>query len=275
MASIGTLSIHHKNTVGEYYHFAGAATVTKDGEFRVTVTDTELAEVINGMRHDRDFWKKYGDTTIKHGSKYWGVHGSDYKKIGQCITEGIKLLRAPTQTTEYVIHYCVESQWDMWDNKDGTLSPNGGVAGATTREEGGEWVGQKNPSRGYSQRNEIFSFAVGAQVYEKTTIVRGNNRKVNFRVVSDRNTEDLKNVGPAGLLLSALPHVRVSEGTEIPYSEKAAEFFYSLLVSIAKLGMLSLPYLKDAETIQTAIENFSGQNMLGVGRVTTTKEQQS
>lgn len=258
MASLGKFMHRERNAdTNEYLDFTGAVTVSKDGIFRITVDNPELAQVIIANHSNKVY--------LNEGPKYLGICGYDLDAIKQDIITGMKRFLQPQKTVEYVIRYIVASNWTAWVNHEtGEFWGSGGAPGCAPRPPAG-WDGQGGLHA--NKTVEAFSFAVGAQVYRKTTYSRGAHVRHEY---GRANQDDAAHIGQYGQELatySCWPDRHDSKAVEVPYTEERAKFFLELVKAIVKLGMMTKPYLKDPQAVEAAIEQYAaGQLRLPGGR---------
>ena len=245
MADLGKFNFAHRSKAGEEYRFSGQITVDKSGMFRIVVSDPDLAATIAKL----PAVPGYDKPKIDQGSKNWAVYASDLAVAKHYVMEGIKTFLEPQATEEYVIIYDVSSRWSAWREK-GSIHfwPNGASTGAPQRPEA-DWDGQ-------GKEGNTFSFGIGAAVYKKVVIQRGEHSKTDFFPVGENDP-----VGPAAVRLNQYACRNSGfrpRDNEIPYTEEAAAFFLSLVEAVVKIGIMTKDRLEPANILESITAHASG-----------------
>lgn len=222
------------------------ASVDADGEFMATLPD-HLAELARTVTHPAGVrWSV--------GRAHTRLHSKTLDTLKQALAALLKAWLTPDITTERVIRYSIASHVSFAEAPDGTIYPNGTFKDA-------RWCDRNlygdhhatNPARGG------YSLTIGARVWDKRTIRRGDAVKVEYDYVSTGHVGDPDD--PLNLLNGwcsfSLPERDVKE---MPYTPEAALFFHRMMESMAELSRRVQTFMHDEPRLLAAIQ--SGQPLL-------------
>lgn len=196
-----------------------------------------------------------------------GIHGSRGKSRVHCtnLREAEKFLNdcandfVTVETVkDRVILYGCRLQVSFWINKDGTLLPNGGMNAADR--DGHWWQPKTDKYSNLHSRNcvEFYSVGLGAIVFDKVTHKRASGDTLEWqRVREDHDSDDDTPLGRLNgfSTLAFDPEEHPGTFKEMPYSDKAAEFFYNILIALCQIGKNIDDFFADKKRLQLAIDN--------------------
>lgn len=191
------------------------------------------------------------------------VRSSTYKHMEKSLKRMIKIYSEPDVTETPVIRYIIESKISFAEDVNGNVYP-------CTPRDGVEWATSpagehKNKEKMYGKNMynswEGYSLLVGAKAMLKKTFKFGDQEKVEYSYYRNRDKHK-EEEDPAVILNSwTCMNVRGDSVKEIPYSDKAALFFHSLLLGMARLSKLIQESTFDQEDLLSLIEG-EGQLLL-------------
>lgn len=170
------------------------------------------------------------------------------------LTQSLRELNSPTIKEEHVIRYCIDSRVVFALNGEGEVTPN-----CTGENE--QWVLGKEYGGLHANNREKggYSLKVGAGAFTKRTITFGSSEKIEYERFYEGGTHH-KRDNPAQRLNSWVGFDLPNGAKEIPYTPEAAEFFYSLMLGMAKLAKLIQENTNDEERLLELIN--SGQKLI-------------
>jgi len=222
------------------------AAVDSDGLFTITLPE-HLAELAKTMSLPAGVaW----DTARVHTR----LQGKVLDLLKSTLTALLKAYVSPEITVERVIRYNVESHVSFCEDADGNIHPNGTFNNA-------KWADRQhygNHHAGDAARNG-YSLVIGARVWDKRTIRRGDAVKIEYDHVSTGQNGDP--IDPLDLLNGWCSFKLPDHGVkEMPYSPEAALFFHRLMLSLVDLSRRIQTFMHDQPRLLAAIKN--GQMLL-------------
>ncbi|UYD21565.1 hypothetical protein [Vibrio phage 29Fa.3] len=152
------------------------------------------------------------------------------------VREGIKACCEPDIKRENVILYHIGSKVCFASNASGEVAP-------TAQPEGFEWASgsmedkEKYSSDPFNKPHEGgYSITVGAVARTKVTTVLGGQESVKYERYFGEGNDHWNQEHPAARLNAWTGFSLPKKPKEIPYSDDAAEFFYSMMEGLVKLG---------------------------------------
>jgi len=266
MTSLDNFAFTYQPMVGEAYKLSAPVTVDRRGIFRITLNDSLLIDVIRGeIRTESEAFK---DIYLERPGKDDTFQCNNLEKLKYAIEEAVKILCQPKTERSVVIIYNVSSEWTAWVNQEtGKFWPSGASEGADPRPLA-NWTGQGRSTH-LAERVKSFSFGVGASVCVKTTITRGKDKKSTYSWVDFEEGE----LGPWGKKLNQFCYMDPDRKEDIPYTEEAAKFFYSLIMATIDLGLRTMPLFNTKKSLKKAIQDYSSGQRL-IPHLDTDKEHQ-
>lgn len=254
MPKLAPIPFSHKTATGEKLKFDAQVSVDSDGTFSIELPDDLYA-------HAEEFYSYPKHPTIT--LRIVRVPRVGYRKCVLCsslsaaklfVEAVIEDFMKVETTEELVIAYRYQCGLHYWQNPDGSIWPNG-CMGDADREKGG-WVGV-----GHRSKDVEGGITIGAVVYKKLTHKRGDVVNVEYefwRPRSNRRDEEdnVKNylnfISP---ISTVNPGHAESGWTIMPYSDRAAEFFYNTILSLCKADQQLRKFFVKHENIVAAIES--------------------
>jgi len=140
----------------------------------------------------------------------------------------------PKITEEPVILYNIESHVTFAEDKDGNIFPNAGYPNANWNMDYNRY-GEHHAAK---PSNGGYCLTIGAKAMMKTTYFYGDGKKVKYKPYY-KGESHLGRDNPAQQLNNwAAFNLDYDTCKEMPYTDEAAEFFYSLLYSMAKISKM-------------------------------------
>jgi hypothetical protein len=253
MKNLGSYIYRSKTEVGDAYIFKESVYVDDNGIFRIRIEDNILLSVIaselnkHKKNQNENDWAK---TWIDSGKTHNTIRGESLEHIKYIIRNAVDNVVKPIITQEIVIFYRIASQWRAWVNAEtNNFWANGGIKGADPRPPA-NWMGQG----GIHTPLSAYVFGCGAICQKKITITRGDSVKTTYEFIYENEYGIL---GEWGVKLNSY-HMQYSQEMQgMPYTEEAAMFFFKLIEGIIRLGISTLPFLKDTESIVQAISDHA------------------
>lgn len=160
-----------------------------------------------------------------------------------------------TVQPELVILYDYRIHARAWVNGDGTLAATGEVDAEAIG--GGSWhpAGQR-----LRRSNPVSHYSIGlyAAVFEVLPMVEDDGTETSRYKLADMGQRQ-KDFSHWGAKLNSFPHFEVPRSfgnlKNVPYSPKAAEFFYKELLRIANIGTMIHDAYADSGRVEEAIES--------------------
>ena len=256
MAKVETIKFSREGKTGDTFEYSADVHVQVGGTFTIPV-DAKLIPTIRA-RLEKGCSCGKCDKLDTSKIKIIFSHGKDRVEctelkqglafIDDCIDE---YLTCESHTERVILYgyrmglaYC----------KDGTtIFPNGASPGCDySAIKGNPWHGELNSN----VRAPMYSISLVARVYDKTTHTRASTVKVTWEEVPDENnTQTTKPVS----LLNSFRGVDVDPESkslrEMPYSDKAALFFYQLMMGLCQMADRIETFFKDEKNVAAAIES--------------------
>ena len=261
MAKISPIefSVKSNNEYG-YKRFVIPCFVYSDGTFKAQIEDEHVQDCVR-----RDFAGKLekGDVRHEHIKGRFMVGSQTLAKLTVYLKNLMEKDLESTVTEEILLAYTQHISAFFWRNADGDLS-------AHADKSEGEWV-----KLGRADFNDTsLSFSVGAVCIKRTTYTNHEGSSVKHSIVSQGANGDNLEIGPFGNELTrwCRRFVRVDALDRgwgdtniklIPYTEKAAEFFYNLVYSTALLCDKAYQFLADETMLSNAIADSNLPRLMG------------
>lgn len=186
------------------------------------------------------------------------VFASTMNALIEIIQTAINDYFEPEITEEPVILYNIESHVSFAEDESGVIYPNAGFPGAS-------WNKDKSLKHGDHHASNVarggYSLTVGAKAMVKSTCRYGDQVKVRYTGRYEGAEQD----SPAQLLNSWCSFTLPDKAKEIPYSDEAALFFHSMMMSMAMLCRKVQNATFDQDDLKILIA--SGQHLLLPGKV--------
>lgn len=203
----------------------------------------------------------YSDYEIDHSKDQMRIVSKTYEDIITKIKSVCKVFMEPEVTKIPVIRYNIESHVAFAQDEEGNIYPNAGYAGA-------RWHDLDNPKRakyGMHCSSNLakggYSLTVGAVAELKTIYKYGEKEKIEYQNYYGGAGSQNDSKSPAERLNSWCSFDLGYNPKEIPYTDEAAEFFYNLMYSIAKLSKMIQDSTFEQENLLKLIGN-STKNLL-------------
>lgn len=253
------ISVEHED--GSKYRAVVECSISIAGEFSLSIPEDIMDIAVK--RH------RIGDAHCGQARS-----NAAYRVYAKSLGEGLNFLRACAEeylqartVTERVIVYELELKVSVWLGSDRKLHPNG--TNDSHREGGGTWWVPKTTKDTLHANNstEAFKVGIGAKVFDKITTVRASGNVVRYVEVRGNGYADT-GIDEAIRTLNGFHsvHIRPSEHSsrnkEMPYTPQAAQFFSTVMLGLAQLGMNIDSFFADKERLMLAIEK-GGPNLLG------------
>ncbi|MBU9200090.1 hypothetical protein KTD31_01565 [Burkholderia multivorans] len=233
---------------GQLVEMKCSTSVDEAGIFQVRVPE-ELLEVIFGTQFDAASVTR---ATVR-GHTY--LRGPVLATLRAALEKAWLQVLAPEETVERVIRYHLGSHVSFAATPDGTIVPNASWPGARWAAE--EWYGEhhsSNPSKGG------YSLVIGARVYDKKTLKRGDVVTTTYEWVSGSHTPYAES-DPLHLLQAWSSFTLPEKCAEMPYSPEAALFFHRLMLGMAELSRRIQEFAHDESRLLQVI-NSGGAALL-------------
>ena len=159
------------------------------------------------------------------------IRAKTLEEIERAIEEGLERYAEPSITEEPVIRYNIESHVLFAETPDGSIVPNASWEGARWPDDRGRFGNHhatNMPPGGYS-------LIIGATAEMKTTHQYGEKKAVKYKTYYKGGSHHGHD-NPAELLNSWAGMDVGKSPKEIPYTDEAALFFHSLLMSMATIS---------------------------------------
>lgn len=189
------------------------------------------------------------------------VSAATYIGLADSIQAGLSRFMHPEITEVPVIRYNIESHVSFATDDAGNIYPNAGFAGAkwgdtTERKLYGDHHATACPRGGYS-------LIIGARAMLRREYRHGEHVKVSYENYYAGGSH-LGHENPAQLLNSWTAMNLGDTPKEIPYSDKAALFFHSLLLGMATLNQKIQLATFDQERLLGLIEQHGAAPLIGL-----------
>jgi hypothetical protein len=245
MAKIKSLKLKEKALSGEVLEFTSEINVDSAGIFTATIPE-ELAKTAEALRLAPE-WRPHvrvGKARINHR-----VSGGLLDRIEAFIRAAMHDYLAVTVTRERVILYTHSNMTTFSRAKDGSIHPNGYFAG-----DGSEWAGNTRISA--SSTPSQFSIGLSACVRDKVTYTRPAGSRVLYEDPSDEGGSywDINPMRRLNAFILRGPAGAGHDVHEMPYSDRAADFFSDLLLAMCRLGEQLDSFIGDKDQLAIAIE---------------------
>ena len=249
MAYLKTQTIYGSNAV-KSDSFKVRINVSNKGQFYCKLPDI-LHDAIHSVQSKR--------TTIRDNN----VYASSLEELTDGLTLAFRTYLEPETKKEHVILYNMESHVSFATNGANEIFPNAGLDGAEWQDFDGRYGNHhsSNKSKGG------YSLTIGAKAMTKTTYKFGDYEKVEYSYYyKNKSHHSMDN--PACLLNSWCSFELPESCKEIRYNDKAATFFYNLMMSMAKISLTIQSQVFEEENLLSLISR--GDNLLGVENALST-----
>jgi hypothetical protein len=185
------------------------------------------------------------------------VSAKTFTALETLIKDALHKVLAPTITETPVILFNIESHVAFAEDEQGTIYPNAAFPGASWKLDRAMYGGHHavEPAPGG------YSLIIGAKALLKRTYTYGDKVKVEFESYYKDGTHHGRE-NPAQLLNSWSAMSLGKYPKEIPYSDEAAMFFYTLLMGMAKLSKQIQEATFSTENLLELIAKQSKGNLL-------------
>jgi len=241
------------------FNYKAPCNVSSEGEFSVLL-DGRLEGIaqkmlrVNRSKEDEPYHSWNQDVHLKHSYGKARVCAKKLDAAAAFICACAKDFIEGEQATERVILYNATLDVAFWRAGAG-IYPNGCGPGISQ----GRWWIPKTKAAHIASRNdakEAFAIGIGAAVFDKITTTRSTGKTVRFELVKDEENRHDQQEDPA-LKLNSFTGLNLDTDSatnmEMPYTPQAAEFFYSVLIGLCKMGESLDAFLADKERMQNAI----------------------
>lgn len=203
--------------------------INSDGEFYARIPEIAHPYFQRGT--------KYRSCLCKlDRAKKPALYTKDMEDLIVTIRQGIEICCKPEIKRENVILYHIGANICFAGNEAGDIAPN-------AQPEGFEWsLGHYKDARKYPvdpfsrSHSDGYSITVGAVARTKVTTILGDQESVKFEAYYGEGGNHFSDDNPAARLNAWTGFSLPKNPREIPYSDEAAEFFYSMMEGLAKLG---------------------------------------
>lgn len=242
-----------QNKAGSKISLDVVINISADGEFYANLPDYLLDAFA-----DQRSWLG-GGRKPKDVSGTFKVVEATYERLRQVIDNGLRKHLEPEVTEMPVIRYNIESHVSFAEDENGTIVPNAGFPGAKWINENQKLYGDHHAAK--PARNG-YSLVIGARAMLKRIIRHGGNERVEYETFYAGGSHHGHD-NPAELLNSWCSMGLGDSPKEIPYTEKAALFFHSLLLGMATLNRQIQMATFEQENLLALIEKQSSIGLLG------------
>lgn len=241
------------NSAGSTINLDVVINISAEGEFYANLPDY-LRDAFSDRQTTRS------GRASNDAKSVFKVVAKTYADLKQQIETGLNKHLRPDVSETPVIRYNIESHVSFAEDEMGNIFPNAGFEGARWNHEHRTRYGDHhatNPARGG------YSLTIGARAMLKRVIRHGTNERVEYENFY-KGGSHLEHENPAQLLnsWSAIDQSKLTR--EIPYSDKAALFFHSLLLGMATLNRQIQTATFDESAMLALIERQSGMGLLGL-----------
>lgn len=245
MASLKSIPFKAKNDAGEEMAFAGACSVDSDGIFAITIPD-ELAETARALLN-RDRVRCHSLRVNKPRTNT-RVESTSLAAAESFVREAMRSHLAVSVTRERVICYSHRTRYTAWQNSDGVMVPNG-YFGDYHQEPHGRWRGPLNAT----ENDDSFSIGFVARVFDRVTSTRDSHTKTAFLPPAMAANESNPHLDRLQGFIGITKFKPNAHTPCMPYSDEAADFFYTMMLSMCQLSCRLEDFLGDREALQLAI----------------------
>jgi hypothetical protein len=245
MAKIKTNRIKQRSLSGEVMEFSSEITVASDGVFAATIPE-ELEPTATALAGAPE-WRPH--VRVDRARVNHRITGRMLDKIEEFIRAAVIEHLSVEITRERVILYAHTNKTSFSRATDGTIHPNGYFAG-----EGAQWAGNS----GISASNVPRQFSVGltACVRDKVTYTRPSGSRVVYDKPEGEGADhwDQTPLTRLNAFILSGPTGGGGDTHEMPYSDKAANFFADMLLAMCRLGEQLDQFLGDKDRLSLAID---------------------
>lgn len=268
MPKITTAGFTRESLTGEKVCFNSDVSVDSSGVFSFTLPASIADHAGEYKSATGAKWlalNVQGSVTSR-GERRRVVHGSVYADVHKFINEVIDDYPRVETQVEMTIAYRYVSGMQYWVNPDGSIAPNGGVV--LGGDPWGHWCGITD-----NRRNNPAGISLAAVVLEKKTHTRGAVTTVEYvywRPERNAQTTDPRcmlnaiNQGAVGELVgtSSEESFCPAKWSFMPYSDKAALFFYQMALSLCRVDQVLTKFLCNKSEVEKAIDTGSSIKLL-------------
>ncbi len=250
MAKLPITKFSFDSDNGEKMEFASETNVSTDGEFYLSVPK-ELEDAGKAILKAEP--KEYPCTFCgyrQRSEKLW-VSGPNLDVCKQLIADAAKDYLKCEVVTERVIIYGAQIRVAVWKDDEGNYHPNGyhGMTGGWLKGHPGEFDIHA------TNRTQFYTVGLAARVADKITYTRPSGKKtvyklINVHMETGTYLDKLNSFCALNIDLPGKGNMK-----EMPYSEKAARFFYEAMLGLCVMADKISMFLNDEERLQMAIES--------------------
>lgn len=255
---------------GHRHHFESEIYVSTNGEFSCTVPDY-LVDALGSIGEGSNKLKPtLYVQKLKVNHRAYAPSKTDLLKF---VDEAHRQHYQAEVTTDLIICYDWFAEVCYWQNPDGTITANGSMPDAVTRNvdgSGGDWADHKLKSGQVICANNTakhFSVGVYAAVHKRTTYNRPSGATVTWERITQ--FDSVASLGEWGNKLSGLCGLSAPKSPEylrqMPYSDEAARFFYESMMAMCEIGRRFKNFFSDESNLIAAIEG-RGPSILAPSR---------
>lgn len=241
-----------QNKAGSSVSLDVVINISADGEFYANLPDYLLDAFA-----DQRSW--LGGRNSKHVGGTFKVVEKTYEQLRQVIQNGLRKHLEPEVTETPVIRYNIESHVSFAEDEAGNIVPNAGFPGARWLNEDRKLYGDHHAT---NRAPGGYSLVIGARAMLKRTIRHGANERVEYDNYYAGGSHH-GHSNPAELLNSWCSMDLGKSPKEIPYTEKAALFFHSLLLGMATINRQEQMATFEQDNLLALIEKQASIGLLG------------
>lgn len=241
------------------HHFDSEIHVSTEGEFSCTVPDYLIASLDSIAKGQNTFSQKFRTEKLKVNFRAYAPSKAELLNF---VDQAHEQHHKAVITEDLIICYDWFAEVSYWLNPDGTITGNGGMPDATPRKDdgtGGEWADTRKKDGGNvfsSDKAKHFSVGIYAGVYRRKTHTRTSGVTVTWEHIthsSGRGDGDEWMNKLTGLCGLSSPK-SADYLKQMPYTPKAAEFFYESMMAMCEIGRRFKSFFGDEANIMAAIE---------------------
>lgn len=261
MASLTDIRFYRKAKTGEEREFVSRASVDIDGVFHLTVPDDlEDSICVHLVAESGSVLDRYrSDTSLR-------VSGRSFKDCKQAIGKGLEDWLACETVEELVIRYGYRIKTTYWKMPDGAIYANGSDAvndpnydheARNDKRINGTWHGPLDATT----HAPGYSVELIAVVAKRVTHTRTSGSKVEYtgpefddHFSAETHGERLNQFVGLHTGSDSYWHDAI-ELTDMPYSERAAKFFYDMLIGMCAFSDKIDTFFAEPANVIEAIES--------------------
>lgn len=249
MAKLKSIPYTKASKSGETMSFTAEVAVGNDGRFTITIPDQLSGTAIAHAGSDE--WKT--KVRVSKARVNWRVESAILEDGDRFISSAIDNYLQCTEHVELVILYKHENRTCGAADDTGGLHPNGYFASAASKDgKHYNWVSNQNLYA--SNAPKAFTIGLTAFVREKVTYERASGTRVIYRRPASDHNDDSPMQRLMSFLLAWTDDPMRHGFSEMPYSDKAANFFSDALLTMMRLGMQIDALVGDRDQLMLGIE---------------------